>query len=234
MKYEIIIFDADDTLFDFKKSEKIAFRDTIINFGLDYDENYHFPIYKEINNGVWKELEDGRITQYELNLIRFRRLTERMKFDGLQSDLDSSAIADFYKKRLSQAAHLYDDSITLIEGLCKDYRLLILSNGLKEIQENRIRNSAIAKYFDNIVISEEVGVSKPDPRIFAIALNEIGCTNKEKILMVGDSLSSDIQGGINFGIDTCWFNPNKATNDTKVKPTYEISSLTEVRNVLLK
>lgn len=101
------------------------------------------------------------------------------------------------------------------------------------MQNKRIRKSNISKYLDDIIISEEVKVAKPDAKIFELALNNVDYTNKSNLLMVGDSLTSDIQGGINFGIDTCWFNPNKI-NKTKIKPTYEISNLVELKDLLVE
>ena len=229
MKYEIIIFDADETLFDFKKSERDAFKNTMLEFDIEYDEDYHLKIYKDINTAIWKEFEDGLITQKKLKVERFKRLS-----DSLNAGFDEVEFAKSYMNHLSYASFLYDDSMDLVESLHKDYRLTIITNGLKNVQDNRIRKSIIAKYFEDIVISEEVEVSKPDPKIFEHALNNIKHTDKSKVLIVGDSLTSDIQGGINFGIDTCWFNPNKIVNKTGIKPTYEISNLMELKDILEK
>lgn len=227
MKYEIIIFDADETLFDFKKSERDALKNTILDFDIDYDENHHLKVYKDINTAIWKELEDGLITQKKLKIERFKRLS-----DKLNVAFDEVEFAKCYMKHLSYASFLYDDSLALIESLHKNYRLIIITNGLKDVQENRIRKSIIAKYLEDVVISEEVEVSKPDSKIFEIALSNIKYTDKSKVLMVGDSLTSDIQGGINFGIDTCWFNANKIVNKTGISPTYEISNLMELKVIL--
>lgn len=229
MKYEIIIFDADDTLFDFKKSERDAFKNTMLEFDIDYDENHHLKIYQGINSAIWKEFENGLITQKELKIERFKRLSAK-----LNAGFDEIKFAKSYMKHLSNASFLYDESIALVESLHKNFRLTIVTNGLKDVQNNRIRKSIIAKYFEDIVVSEEVQVSKPNPKIFEHALNNIMHTDKSKVLMVGDSLTSDIQGGINFGIDTCWYNPNKIENKTKFKPTYEISNLMELKNILKK
>lgn len=227
MKYEIIIFDADETLFDFNKSEKEAFRNTMVEFDIEYNENYHLKIYKEINSKLWKEIEAGSITQQLLKVERFKRLSA-----VLNIDFDAIKFANCYAKNLANSSHLYDESLSLIDSLHKDYELILVTNGLTEIQDKRIRKSIIAKYFKNIIISEEVQVSKPDPRIFDFALKDIKKLDKSKILMVGDSLTSDIQGGINFGIDTCWFNPHKIGNETNFKPTYEISNIMELKNIL--
>lgn len=227
MKYEIIIFDADETLFDFNKSEKEAFKNTMLQFNIEYDENYHLNIYKEINSKLWKEIEAGSITQQELKIERFKRLSV-----ALDIDFNEIEFANCYAKNLANSSYLYDDSLKLIESLHKDYELILVTNGLTEIQDKRIRKSIIAKYFQDIVISEEVGVSKPNPKIFEYALKYIENLNKSKVLMVGDSLTSDIQGGINFGIDTCWFNPHKIENETDFKPTYEISNIMKLNNIV--
>jgi putative hydrolase of the HAD superfamily len=227
MKYEIIIFDADETLFDFKKSERDAFKNTMHEFDIEYDENHHLKIYHGINTAIWQEFEEGLITQEKLKTERFRRLST-----SLNVRFDEIKFAKSYMKHLANASFLYEESIELVESLHKDYRLTIVTNGLKDVQNNRIRKSAAAKYFEDIVISEEVCVAKPDPKIFEYALNNINYTDKSKVLMVGDSLSSDIKGGINFGIDTCWYNPNKIANKTEIKPTYEIYSLMQLKDIL--
>jgi len=229
MKYEIIIFDADETLFDFKKSEREAFKNSMLEFDIEYDENHHLKIYQGINTAIWKEFEEGLITQKKLKVERFKRLAVE-----LQAGFNEEEFAKAYMKHLSNGSFLFEDTIELVDSLHKDYRLTIVTNGLKDVQDNRIRKSIIAKYFEDIVVSEEVEVSKPDPKIFEHALNNIKHTDKSKVLMVGDSLTSDIQGGINFGIDTCWYNPNKHKNKTGIEPTYEIASLNELKEILQK
>lgn len=229
MKYRVIMFDADETLFDFKKSESYAFKNAMLEFHLDYDENYHLKIYQEINAAIWKEFELGLITQNDLKIERFKRLSAKLNIE-----FDAAEFAKSYMKHLSEASFLFDESIELIENLHKDYRLVIVSNGLKSVQDKRLKESSIAKYFEAIIVSEEVKLSKPDSKIFEYSLNRINYSDKSKVLIVGDSLTSDIQGGINFGADTCWFNPHKIENKTKLKPTYEIYNLMELKNILNK
>lgn len=223
MKYEVIIFDADETLFDFKKSEREAIKNSMSEFNIDYDEEYHLEIYSKINSEIWKEFEIGLITQEKLKIERFKRLSNKINIK-----FDEAKFAMSYMKHLSNGSFLYDDSLNLVKNLSKDYKLIIITNGLKNVQDNRIRKSDIAKYFDDIVISEEVKVAKPDSRIFEIALNNINYSDRNKVLMVGDSLTSDIQGGINFGIDTCWYNPNRNINNSDILPSYEIYNLIEL------
>ncbi len=228
MKYKLIIFDADETLFDFKKSEKVALESTMRDFNVNYDENSHLEIYKEINAAVWKELEKGLITQKELNDLRFQRLLERLDVPG-----NALEFADAYIDHLSRASFLYEESLDLVRRLAGKYRLAILSNGLKKVQNNRLRKSSIAEYFEEIIISEEVGLAKPDPAIFELLFDSMGHLDKRGTLIVGDSLSSDIQGGVNFGIDTCWYNPNGDLNNTGLRPTYEIRRLNELYDIFL-
>lgn len=228
MKYEIILFDADETLYDFKKSEREAFKNTMLKFNINYDENYHLEIYKEINSALWKEFEQGLVTQEVLKIERFKRLSKELKIR-----FDENEFANSYIENLADASFLYDNSLELIETLNKSFRLAIVTNGLTSVQNKRIRQSSIAKFFDAIVISEEILIAKPNPKIFEHTLKLINFSDKSKVLMIGDSLSSDIQGGINFGIDTCWYNPNKIINETSIKPTYEISNFDELKLLLL-
>lgn len=228
MKYEVILFDADETLFDFKKSEKEAFKNAMLDFNIAYDENYHLKVYKEINTAIWKEFEQGLITQKKLKIERFKRLS-----DKLGVSFDENEFAKSYMEHLADASFLYDGSVELLEDISKSHKLSIVTNGLTTVQDKRIRKSTVAKYFDTVVISEEILISKPNPEIFEHTLKTINHSDKSKVLMVGDSLTSDIQGGINFGIDTCWYNPKKLENKTSIKPTYEVSSFDELKEILI-
>jgi putative hydrolase of the HAD superfamily len=227
MKYEVILFDADDTLFDFKKSEREAFKNSMLEFNMEYDENHHLKIYQGINTVLWKEFEVGLITQEKLKVERFKRLSESLK-----ATFDENEFSKVFIKHLANGSFLFDDSMELIQSLHKNYKLTIITNGLKDVQHKRISKSSISEYFEAVVVSEEVKVSKPDAKIFEYALNNIKHTDKSKVLIVGDSLSSDIQGGINFGIDTCWYNPNGIENTTGIIPTYEIYNLMELNDIL--
>ena len=205
-----------------------SFKNTMIKFGFDYDENYHLKIYQEINSAIWKEFEEGLITQAKLKVERFKRLS-----DKLGVSFDENEFAKSYMEHLADASFLYDGSVELLEDISKSHKLSIVTNGLTAVQDKRIRKSTVAKYFDTVVISEEILISKPNPEIFEHTLKTINHSDKSKVLMVGDSLTSDIQGGINFGIDTCWYNPKKLENKTSIKPTYEVSSFDELKEILI-
>jgi len=227
MRYELILFDADETLFDFKKAEKQALERTMLSLGLEYQECIHLPIYKTVNSKLWKELENGIITQEVLKTERFKRFSAAIKVEF--NELEFSKI---YMEFLGQGSFLFDDAIQLIKAVHPHYKLMIITNGLTKVQDNRIRKSKIAKYFDEIIVSEDIGVSKPNPKIFEHSVDKLQDIDRSKILMVGDSLSSDIQGGINFGIDTCWYNPNSDENTGVIKPTFEIKSLMDLSKLL--
>ncbi len=227
MKYEVILFDADDTLFDFKKSEREAFKNTMVEFNIQYNENHHLSIYQAINTSLWKEFEKGLISQKKLKVERFKQLSS-----SINVDFDENEFAKAYMRHLANCSFLFEASIELVISLYQDYRLAIVTNGLKDVQNKRIGKSVIARYFENVIVSEEAKVSKPDPKIFEYALNTIQYTDKSKVLIVGDSLTSDIQGGINSGIDTCWYNPNRIVNKTGIIPVYEIFNLLELKGIL--
>ncbi|MEF9953386.1 YjjG family noncanonical pyrimidine nucleotidase [Clostridium sp.] len=228
MKYEVLLFDADETLFDFKKSEREAFKNAMIEFGVDYDESYHLPIYKEINTAIWKEFEEGLITQAKLKIDRFKRLSTKLNIDFNPEEFAAS-----YMNHLSYGSFLYEGAIELVNDLSKKYKLSIITNGLTLVQNRRIRGSEIASFFDDIVISEEIGISKPSPEIFEHALKNLNHADKSKVLMIGDSLSSDIKGGANYGVDTIWFNQISSENTSDITPTYIAKNFEEIRKILL-
>lgn len=227
MKYELVIFDADETLLDFEKSEEYAFEKAMKKFNIDYDKENHLKNYVEINKAVWGEFEKELITAEALKVERFKRL-----FNKLKMNLDPVEANREYMESLCTACFILDGAVDVLEELHGKVKLALITNGLSKVQDGRIRKSHIAKYFDAIVISEEAGVAKPNPKIFEYTLKELGHDNKETVLMVGDSLSSDIKGGVNFGIDTCWYNPKGVENNSGIVPTYKVKVLSEVINII--
>ncbi|OCL26667.1 noncanonical pyrimidine nucleotidase, YjjG family [Orenia metallireducens] len=227
MKYEVILFDADRTLFDFDKAEEHALEQLMNYFEVEYQKEYHLKQYQLINKKLWEELEQELVTPDELKIERFRRLAEELELKIEEQDLSEK-----YLEFLAEGYFLLKGALKLIKYLHKDYKLAIVTNGLATVQKGRLKASPLKDYFDHLIISEEIGVAKPNPKIFEHTFKEIGHQDKSNVLIVGDSLSSDIQGGINFGIDTCWFNPHNQENLTDLKPTYEISELNELKIVL--
>ena len=227
MEYKVILFDADDTLFDFKKTEKHALEKLMSNLDTEYDNDYCINIYKEINTQIWKELEDGKITSDKLKVERFQRLINKLNLSD-----DANRLSNLYIKFLSEGSFLYKETKNLLDYLSKNYKLAIITNGLSDVQHKRIRESEVSHYFDEIIISQEVKISKPDPKIFEYTLNSLNHDDKSSVLMIGDSLTSDIKGGINASIDTCWCNFFNKVNDTDISPKYEINNLLDLKNIL--
>ena len=227
MKYEVLLFDADETLFDFKMTEREALFKSIEEFNLDLDKEYALNVYSKINKAIWEEFERGEITSDKLRVERFERFLKKVN-----KDVDAILFSKAYSKFLGEGAYLFEDSVEVIDYLSKEYTLVLITNGLKDVQRNRIAKTPLKDYFKELVISDEIKISKPDKRIFNYALEKVGNIDKSKVLMIGDSLTSDMQGGINAGIDTCWYNPNGFENKLGLNLTYEINSLKELMNIL--
>ena len=226
MKYKVILFDADDTLFDFKKTENYALENLMSSLDTDYDKDYCINIYKEINTKIWKEFEEGKITSDDLKIERFQRLIDKLNLSD-----DATRLSELYVKFLGQGSFLYEDTKDLLDYLSKNYKLGIITNGLADVQHKRIRESDVGHYFDDVIISDEIKIAKPNPEIFEYALKSLNHDHKS-VLMVGDSLSSDIKGGLNASIDTCWCNLANKINNTDIVPKYEINNLLDLKNIL--
>ncbi len=216
-----ILFDLDDTIFDFKRAEKIALSKTLSELGVSPDDRI-LSRYSEINISQWKLLEKRIITRDEVKVRRYKLL-----FEEFGIDLSAERTTALYEKNLAIGHYFIDGAEELLQRLYKDYRLYLVSNGATAVQKSRIASSGIEKYFQNIFISQEIGYDKPAKEFFDKCFEQIDNFSKKETIIVGDSLSSDIQGGINAGIKTVWFNPRHLEFD-KIKPDYEISSLDEL------
>ncbi|BCG57566.1 YjjG family noncanonical pyrimidine nucleotidase [Paenibacillus sp. URB8-2] len=227
MKYEVILFDADDTLFDYGQAESYALREAFNQFGMPSGFDICAPAYKEINKALWRDLELGLISSAVLRVERFTRL-----FAAHGLDLDPESFSASYLNHLGEGIFLVEGAAELCDELA-GCRLAVITNGIKEVQYSRIQGSPLRDTFAHIIISEEVGSQKPERGIFDHAFARLGLTaeDKHKVLIVGDTLTSDIQGGISYGIDTCWFNPSGKPRDPEIIPTYEIRSLSELRPI---
>ena len=224
--FKTILFDLDETIFDFKKSEAAAVANALKQIGVTPNEKI-VKRYSEINESLWKKLEKGEISRHEVLTKRFEIL-----FDELSVDFDSSEMKKIYEKNLSQTGHLIDGAVDLLEKIYQKYNLYIVSNGTLSVQLGRIKCSEIGKYLKELFISEVIGSVKPQKQFFDYCFERIPDINLEETLIVGDSLSSDILGGNNAGIKTCWFNPNHQINTLGVKVDYEISKLDELLKII--
>ena len=226
MKYDWIFFDADGTLFDYDAAEAAALEGAFEACGLPYEPEIR-PLYSEINAGIWRDFELGRIGQKELKTARFDRL-----FDAVGLTADSTEFSRQYLAILGAQTSLLAGAESLVASLTGKVRMLLITNGLAEVQVPRFAASSIRDCFAEIVISGEIGLAKPDPAIFEFAFDRIDRPAKERVLMIGDNLGSDILGGANYGLDTCWFNPAGVANGHGVEPTYEIRELHEILDLL--
>jgi 2-haloacid dehalogenase len=226
MKYTWLLFDADGTLFDYDLGEAYALESSFLEAGLPFSPATA-ESYRAINQQIWLDFENGLISAERLRTRRFELLFEAA---GLQTDV--AAFSARYLIHLSHASQLVDGAETLIRSLRGQYHLGIITNGLKDVQRPRLARSAIDGLFDGIAISEEIGTAKPDPRFFEAAFAEMGNPPRETVLVIGDSLSSDILGGNNYGLDTCWYNPQGKAPDPRIPATYEIRRLVDLMAVL--
>ena len=221
-----VLFDLDDTLFDFHKAEKIALTKTLVHFGIDPTEET-LALYSTINAAHWKRLELGEISREEVKVGRYREL-----FKTIGVECDPVKATAYYESMLAIGHYFMPGAPELLGELYRKYRLYIVSNGTAKVQEGRIGSSGIAKYMDGIFISQLLGANKPDKQFFDICFAEIPDFSLSETVIIGDSLSSDIKGGINAGITTVWFNPKGIENDNDIKPDYTIKELSEVPGLL--
>ena len=221
-----VLFDLDDTLFDFHKAEKIALTKTLVHFGVDPTEET-LALYSSINAAHWKCLELGELSREEVKVGRYRELFETI---GVERDPEEATA--YYENMLGVGHYFIPGAPELLEELHGKYRLYIVSNGTAKVQERRIGSSGIAKYMDGIFISQLLGVNKPDREFFDICFAKIPDFSRAETVIVGDSLSSDIKGGINADIETVWFNPKGLPNDSGIKPDFTVKTLSEIPAVL--
>ena len=225
MKYTSLFLDLDNTLLDFSMAEKVAIQKVLKNHYLPYDDNT-VKIYSEINKSYWERFERGEIPKSAIFEGRFETFLETLNLSG---DVEKISLDYFYA--LSEGYFKVEGAMDLLDYLKgKRYKLYATTNGLAKTQFNRIKNSGLEPYFDAVFVSEEVNHQKPEKEYFDYVMAHIPEKDKSKMLIVGDSMSSDILGGINSGIDTCWFNPD---NGTKTYPSkYEIKTLEELKEIL--
>lgn len=226
MKYKYLLFDADDTLLDFRRSESEALTDAMLRFGIHPTEAL-IKGYSEINDSLWKLLERGGIEKNELRVRRFELFAEKY---GL--DTDPHMLANEYTDRLAEKSFPVNGAVELCASLWGKYRLFIITNGIKNIQESRLGASELKQYIEKSFISEEMGAEKPSPLFFDRVASAIDGFDRSLALVIGDSLTSDIAGGIAAGIDTCWFNPRHKAPADGIVPKYEIHALDELYRVL--
>lgn len=221
--YETILFDADNTLFDFNKAERTAIAETFENFNVKVTDKI-IDDYHKINDDYWKRLEKKEVTEQQLNYMRFDDL-----FAMHNLNLNSTEFNLAYKDNLANQSFLIEGALDIVKylfGLSK--KLIIASNGSKSIQNSRISRSPLSTYVSAVYTSQDAGYPKPSKEFFdkTFALFNL---DKATTLLVGDSITADIKGGFEYGIDTVYFAPN---GDRNPMPTYTITSLSELKNII--
>ena len=226
-KIKVILWDIDGTLLNFGEAEKAAIRKCFEVFNQGECTDTMLRTYSAINKEYWKRLERGEITKPEVLVGRFRDFFEKY-------DLDTSVVEAFnaeYQIRLGDTVCFYPNGLETVQA-CKGKILqYAVTNGTKVAQDRKLKNSGLIDLLDGIFISEEIGIEKPMIGFFEKVFEKIGEYDKSEIMIIGDSLTSDIQGGNNAGIVTCWFNPSKKKEDTELRIDYEISDLGQVPDI---
>ncbi|MBQ8622285.1 MAG: YjjG family noncanonical pyrimidine nucleotidase [Oscillospiraceae bacterium] len=224
---EFLFLDLDDTILDFHKAERIAIAKTIRDFGVEPTEEI-LALYHGINKWHWEQLELGKLTRAEVLVNRFAVL-----FEKLGREVDASKCAKTYEKNLSIGHYFLPGAEEAVDRLHKKYRLFLASNGTAVVQKGRMTSANLYRFFEKVFVSQEIGYNKPSKDYFDACFAQIPGFDPEKAIMVGDSLSSDIKGGINAGIRTVWVNPDhKDSGD--IRPDYQIEALSQLEALLEK
>ena len=225
MRYQYLLIDNDNTLMDFGAAEAKALRETLAHAGLPQDD-VTCETYSRINDALWKALERGETTQPKLKVERFRQLLGYLS----RTDCDPAALGAAYAENLGNYADLLPGAEEFVCALRGKVKMALVSNGVSAIQRSRLAKCPLTPLFDAIVISEEAGVAKPDPRLLEIAMEQLGCTDRTQAVMMGDSLSADIAAANNAGIDSIFFSPKGNVSD---KATYSVFTHQEALGIIM-
>ena len=229
-RYSTLLFDADNTLLDFDKDERQALVKVLTEYSVPVNEE-NIKIYTEINKGLWKQFEKGEITKPELKRIRFRLFFERI---GFETEADSLEVNERYLHLLGDGGNLLEGATDILKKLKGEgYAIYIVTNGVALTQARRLKKSGILPFVSEIFVSETIGYQKPRKEFFDCVFERIEEKDKEKILLIGDSLTSDIKGAMNAGIDSVWLNLFSDTIADEYQPKYIIKDLKDIQTILL-
>ncbi len=217
--YDWLLFDADGTLFDYDRAESAALSQAFAQIGAPFPPD-GLARYRHINQALWRALEKGELTPGVLKVRRFELL-----LDSLGVVYPAADFSDRYLRELANCSELLDGAAEVLTALQKDYRCAIVTNGLQAVQRRRLARSSIRHCIAQLIISEEVGCAKPAASFFDVTFARLGHPPKNRVLMIGDSWSSDIEGAARYGLDTCWFNPARHPRPLAPVITREITSL---------
>jgi 2-haloacid dehalogenase len=226
-KYELVLLDADGTLFDFVTAQTASQRGVFEQYGFPFSEEVRTR-YQEISDYLWEEFEHGKIQQDFLQVERWRRLLDEFGFKA-----DPVAFNNAYLNLLAKGSFLLSGALEVCRDLAKHCTVAVASNGIARVQRNRLAISPIRPYVKHLIVSEDAGHAKPHRGFFEYAFRVCGHEDKGTTIIVGDSLGADVKGGVDFGIATCWYNPTGAANDSGTKADYEIRDLRELFALIL-
>ena len=227
-KYKYLLWDIDGTILNFELAERAAIRSLFDRFKLGECSDEMLMYYSQINKRYWQLMESGKIKKDKMLLERF---IEFFSNKGINADIAAEFNKE-YQIALCDTIVFNDDAIDIIKHQKKTCKIIIVTNGTEVVQEKKLERSGLNDIVDNVFISELVGFEKPNIKFFEKVILEVGIKDLKEALIIGDSLTSDIQGGHNIGIDTCWYNPKNEENTTLLNPTYTIRNLHELENII--
>ena len=227
MRFKYLFLDLDGTLLDFERSEALAFVAAFAGEGL-FTDDAMYETYRAINNALWDAFEQGMVTKDHLVVERFRRFLAHY-----DSPVDPAYMNEVYINTLSFTCIEVPGARELLEALAGKIPMALVTNGVAKAQYGRVKNARMAPFFEHVFISEEIGAQKPDPIFFKKALEACGNPDPAEVLIVGDSLSADMRGGISSGLKTCWFNPKGLTDANNLPIDYTIDALDELLPIIL-
>ena len=226
MRYKYILLDLDNTLYDTRQTEKQAMRAFLEYYTKEGDIGKLYVEYQHINHELWESLEKGDISIDKINTERFRRF-----FDQENISADPEEAGSYYLDLLCKYHQFYPSASEIYEYLTKKYKVALITNGLKVAQERRILNTFLQVDISPLYIGEVIGYHKPDPKVVDYIMNKEGWDNKEQVMIIGDSLTSDIQCAVNSGISSIWCNFT-GENPGSYRPDFTVYNLIEIKNLL--
>lgn len=224
--FEFLFLDLDDTILDFQKAEHVALSKTLESFGLEPKESV-LKRYNQINKAHWEALERKEMTRDQVLLGRFQAL-----FAEMGITVDAETVARTYEHNLGIGHWFMPGAEEAVERLSKKYKLYLASNGTASVQKGRMTSANLYRFFEKVFVSQEIGANKPSIEYFERSFAQIPNFDKSKAIMVGDSLTSDILGGQNAGIATCWVNPDHKPGREGIRVDYEIEALSQLEDLL--
>lgn len=229
---KVILFDIDNTLLSFDEYVKESMKNGFRKFGIGIYENGMFNIFNQVNTDLWHAIEKGEIGFEELKKKRWNMIFERL---GISAD--GIAFEKYFRECLFESAIPENGAIDLLKYLHGKYILCVASNGPYHQQVNRLKISGMLPYFSDLFISEEIGSAKPSKTFFNTCIKRLNAKTEQKIhpcemMIIGDSLSADMAGGIQFGMQTCFYNPDKKPIPCEMNLNYHVTSLKELKNIL--